>query len=234
LDIEQLKLGFLWYIIFIFSLVLHEFAHAFAAFKLGDRTAFEAGQVSLNPIPHMQREVFGTIIVPIISFILGGWMIGWASTPFDYKWAEKNMEKSAIMSLAGPAANLALIILAVVLIRIAYAADIFYAPDSIDFSHITASNLGGLYSSIGTFLSILFSLNVILMFFNLLPLPTFDGSSILIFFVKGEQARKVFEVINNPRFAFFSLIIAWNVFDYIFGPIHLFAINLLYPGVSYS
>ena len=182
----------------------------------------------------MQREVFGTIIVPIISFILGGWMIGWASTPFDYKWAEKNMEKSAIMSLAGPAANLALIILAVVLIRIGYAADIFYAPDSIDFSHITASNLGGIYSSIGTFLSIHFSLNVILMFFNLLPLPTFDGSSILIFFVKGEQARKVFEVINNPRFAFFSLIIAWNVFDYIFGPIHLFAINLLYPGVSYS
>ena len=233
MDIEQIKLGILWYVIFLFSLVLHEFSHAIAAFKLGDRTAFEAGQVSLNPIPLLRREVFGTIIVPIASFIFGGWMLGWASTPFDYRWAEKNMEKSAIMSLAGPAANFALIILAVVLIRIGYAADIFYAPDSIDFSHVTASFEGGIYSTLSVFLSILFSLNLILMLFNLLPLPTFDGSNLLLFFVKGEQARKVFEFIHNPKFTFFSVFVAWNIFDYIFYPIHLFAINLLYPGVSY-
>jgi Zn-dependent protease len=234
LDIEQIKLGFLWYVIFLFSLVLHEFAHAITALKLGDRTAYEAGQVSLNPIPHMQREVFGTIIVPIASFILGGWMIGWASAPFNYKWAEKNMEKSAIMSLAGPAANLSLIIISFILMRIGYAADIFYAPDSIDFSHVTASINGGIYSNLSIFLSILFSLNLILLLFNLLPFPTFDGSSLLLFFVKGEQATKVFEFIHNPRFTIFSVIVAWNIFDYIFYPIHLFAINLLYPGVSYS
>jgi len=233
MDLEQIKLGILWYVIFLFSIVLHEFGHAIAAMKLGDRTAFNEGQVSLNPIPHMQREVFGTIIVPIASFIFGGWMIGWASAPYDYQWAQRNKEKSAIMSLAGPAANLFLIIVAVLLIWMGYAADIFYAPDSIDFSHVTASEFGGMYSTLAIFLSILFSLNIILLFFNLLPLPTFDGSSLLLFFAKGEQAERVFEFVNNPRFAFFSLIIAWNVFDYIFGPIHLFAINLLYPGVSY-
>lgn len=234
MDPEQIKLGFLWYVIFLFSVVLHEFAHAIAAKKLGDNTAFEEGQVSLNPIPHMQREVFGTIIVPIISYIMGGWMIGWASAPYNYRWAEENKEKSAIMSLAGPAANLVLVIIAVILIRVGYAADVFYAPDSIDFSHITASDIGGIYSSIAIFLSIMFSLNIILLFFNLLPLPTFDGSSIILLFVKGDKAQKVFEIINNPRFAFFSLIIAWNIFDYIYGPIHLFAINLLYPGVAYQ
>ena len=59
MDIEQIKLGIIWYLIFLFSLVLHEFAHAITAYKLGDKTAFEEGQVSLNPIPHMQREKFG-------------------------------------------------------------------------------------------------------------------------------------------------------------------------------
>jgi Zn-dependent protease len=233
MDPEQIKLGFLWYVIFLFSVVLHEFAHAVAAKYLGDNTAFEGGQVTLNPIPHMQREVFGTLVVPIISYILGGWMIGWASTPYDYRWARQNMKKSAVMSLAGPAANLLLIIVAVVLIRMGYVADVFYAPDSIDFSHVTASVSDGLFSSIAVFLSIVFSLNIILLFFNLLPLPTFDGSSILLFFLKGELANKIFEMINNPRFAFSSLFVAWYVFDYIFGSIHLIAINLLYPGISY-
>lgn len=93
----------------------------------------------------MQREDFGIIIVPIVSYILGGWMIGWASAPYDYRWAEENKEKSAYMSLAGPAANLLLIIIAFLLIRIGYAVDIFYAPDSIDFSHVTASDAGGFF-----------------------------------------------------------------------------------------
>ncbi len=231
---EQIKLGIIWYIVFLFSLVLHEFSHAIAAYKLGDSTAFKEGQVSLNPIPHLRREVFGTVIVPIISFFLAGWMIGWASTPYDYQWAQKNMKKSAIMALAGPAANFILFLSAVILIRIGYASEIFMAPESINFSSVTASVDGGIYASLSTILSIFFSLNLILMIFNLLPLPTFDGSSLLLFFFEGEQAKKVFHFINNPGFAFFSIIIAWNLFDYVFGPIHLFAINLLYPGVSYQ
>ena len=114
-----------------------------------------------------------------------------------------------------------------------YIAEIFYAPDSVDFSSVTASHRGGIYSSLSTILSIMFLLNLILMIFNLLPLPTFDGSSMLIFFVKGDQAKKVFEFINNPGFTFFSIIIAWNAFDYIFYPIHTFVLNLIIPGVSY-
>jgi Zn-dependent protease len=230
---EQLKLGVLWYLIFLVSLVIHEFAHAITAYKLGDRTAFEEGQVSLNPIPHIRREIFGTVVVPILSFILGGWMFGWASTPYDYKWAEQNMRKSAKMALAGPASNLLLVVLAALLIRIGYAYGVFNAPASINFSAVTESSGGGLYGSLATILSIFFSLNLILMMFNLLPLPNFDGSSILLFFVEGEQAKKVFAFINNRSFFFISIFIAWRVFDYIFSPIHLFAINLLYPGVSY-
>jgi Zn-dependent protease len=230
----QIGLGIIWYVAFLFSLVLHEFAHAFTCYKFGDKTAFKGGQVSLNPVPHMRREIFGTIVVPIVSYILGGWMIGWASTPFDYNWAMKNIKKSAIMALTGPAANLLLFLFAAVIIRIGYVFGIFYPPESINFSSITAATGGGFYSSLATILSIFFSLNLILMLFNLLPLPLFDGGSLLLFFVKGERVEKVFEFIHNPGFKFLSIIIAWGIFDYLFGPIHLFVINHLYPGVFYQ
>lgn len=103
---DKLLDGLLWYIVFIFSTTLHEASHALAALKLGDRTAHEGGQVTLNPIPHIRREPIGTVAVPIISFILGGWMIGWASVPYNYAWSLKYPKKAAKMALAGPLANL--------------------------------------------------------------------------------------------------------------------------------
>lgn len=231
---EMIQLGVIWYVIFVFSLVLHEFSHAFLAYKFGDRTAFQGGQVSLNPIPHMKREKFGTIIVPIVSYILGGWMIGWASTPFDYNWAVRNLKKSALMSLAGPAANFLLFLTALLIIKIGYVYGVFFAPESINFSRVTATAHGSSFASFATILSIFFSLNLILMIFNLLPLPLLDGGSIPLFFVKGEKSEKIFEFMHNPRLMFFSIIIAWNIFDYLFSPIHLFIINHLYPGVFYG
>ncbi len=230
---EQLKLGVLWYGVFLFSLVLHEFAHAFMAYRYGDRTAYDAGQVSLNPIPHMQREKLGTIVVPIVSFFLGGWMIGWASAPFNYHWAMTHKQKSAMMALAGPAMNMVIAVTAAILIRVGYMYGVFAAPESINFSHVTEAVEGGSWTVIATVLSIMFSLNLILAVFNLLPLPNFDGSSVLLFFVQGETADKVFHFIHNRGFMFLSVIIAWNLFMYIFNPIHILALNILYPGVSY-
>ena len=231
---EKIILGLIWYVVFVFSLVLHEFAHAFAGYKLGDDTAFRGGQVSLNPIPHMEREILGTIIVPILSYILGGWMIGWASAPFDYNWAARNMKKSAAMSLAGPAANFVLFLTAALIIKAGYFYGIFEAPESINFSIVTAGAEGSLWEPIAPILSVFFSLNLILMLFNLLPFPLFDGSSVLLFFVKGKNAGKVFEFIHNPGFRFLSILVAWKIFGYIYIPIHIFVINHLYPGISYQ
>ena len=92
---EKLAEGLLWYVAFLFSTTLHEASHAFAAFRLGDRTAYEGGQVTLDPIPHMRREPIGTIVVPLLSFLLGGWMIGWASTPYNRNWAEQAPKRAA-------------------------------------------------------------------------------------------------------------------------------------------
>jgi Zn-dependent protease len=108
----------------------------------------------------------------------------------------------------------------------------FYAPDSITFSHVTAAETG-IFSAVATLVSILFSLNLILCIFNLIPLPSLDGSGVLPLLIEEDTARSYLEFIRNPSFTFIGLFIAWRVFDVIFHPIHLLSINLLYPGMRY-
>lgn len=229
----DLSTGLLWYFVFLFSTVLHEASHAFAALKFGDPTAYHGGQVTINPLPHIRREPFGTIVVPLFSFIMGGWMIGWASTPYDRIWARRNPHRSALMSLAGPASNLFLVVAAATLIHIGVYFDIFYAPDSINLSHITAAFEPGPWSSLASLLSIFFSLNLILCLFNLLPVPPLDGSGAAALFLDEERAASYHDFIEHPSFMFIGLFVAWKVFDVLYDPLHLFFINMLYPGVSY-
>ena len=90
----------LWLAAFLLSLTCHEAAHALVGKLGGDTTA--AAQVTLDPIPHIKREPFGTLVVPIASFFLqgGGWMIGWASAPYDPNWANRFPKRAAIMAAA--------------------------------------------------------------------------------------------------------------------------------------
>ena len=111
MDPDLLVLGLTWFVVFLFSTTLHEAGHAFAAWQLGDPTAYEGGQVSLNPLPHIQREPFGMVLVPLITFALNGWMMGWASAPYDPAWAHHYPKRAGVMALAGPAANLILVLI---------------------------------------------------------------------------------------------------------------------------
>jgi len=228
----NLALATVWYAVFIVSLTFHEAAHAFAAFKFGDPTAYYQGQVTLDPIPHIRRSPFGMVIVPIVSFILGGWMIGWASAPYDPYWADSNRRKAALMAMAGPAANLVLILLAALVIRAGMLMGFFHAPEQITFSRITAASPGPA-NALSILISILFSLNLVLLAFNLIPLPPLDGSSILIFFLSDQAARRYNAVIQEPQYRLIGLIIAWNMLDFILRPVHTIALNLLYPGAGY-
>ena len=82
MDMNTLAMLPLWYVAFLFSLTCHEAAHALAAKWGGDPTAYHAGQVTLNPMPHIQREPWGTVLVPLLSYLVGhGGMIGWGSAP---------------------------------------------------------------------------------------------------------------------------------------------------------
>jgi len=231
--LEKVFEGVLWYLAFLLSITLHEASHAFAAMRLGDLTAYQGGHVTLDPIPHIRREPMGTVVIPILSYIFGGWMIGWASVPYDPEWAFHYPRRAAIMALAGPIANFVLLVVAGVLIRSGMAFDVFIPPESINFTHVTAAAQHGFYEPVATFLSILFSLNLLLFMFNLLPLPPLDGSGVAQLFMSEEQARRYLAFVRKSSFSFLGLIIAWNVFGYVYSPVHLLAINLLYPGLHY-
>jgi Zn-dependent protease len=225
--------GFLWYLAFLFSVVVHEASHAFAALKLGDETAYNGGQVTLDPLPHIKREPFGTVAMPILSFLAGGWMIGWASAPYDPVWARSYPQRSALMALAGPLSNFLVVAATGIVIHTGIAMGLFYAPDSINFSCIVASRQEGLLMGVATLLSIMFSLNVLLFIFNLIPMPPLDGSGAIPLLVSREKAGAYMDLIHSSPFSILGIFIAWKVFDVIFDPIHLLFINLLYPGAGY-
>ena len=226
--------GIQWYLVFLFSTTLHEASHAFAAMKLGDSTAYEGGQVTLDPLPHIRREPIGTVVVPIISFILGGWMMGWASVPYDREWALNHPKRSAIMSLAGPTANLLLVVVAMLVIRTGMASGIFFPPESLTFSHIVESSGGRNLDIAASFVSLFFSLNLLLFLFNLLPVPPLDGSGIIPLFLSHATAQKYLMLLYNSPAGIFGLFLAWKIFGYVYSPLHLVAVNVLYPGLHYQ
>jgi Zn-dependent protease len=225
----DLALGLLWYLVLLFSLTFHEAAHAWAAQRGGDLTAYHAGQVSLDPRPHIQREPFGTIFMPLLSFVWFGYMFGWASTPYDPTWAERYPRRAAWMSAAGPAANLLLVVLAGVAIRMGILSEVFFYPDHISFSHVVASMAPGLWETLATLLSITFVLNLLLFIFNLIPVPPLDGSGVVGLFLSEENAGKLQAVMHQPRFSLFGLLAAWFLIREIFGPAFGVALQLLYP-----
>ena len=233
MNTPDLALGVIWYIVFLFSTTCHEAAHSLVAKLGGDLTAAEGGQVTLNPIPHIRRSPFGMVVVPILSYVLGGWMIGWANAPFDPQWQRQYPRRSAWMALAGPAANFSLMIVAGIAIRIGLAAGSFRAPDVIH-------GLGGLVlpangagpTFLTSALSILFILNLLLGTFNLLPVPPLDGhAGIMVAMPEGVAQRYLDFIQHSRNFALLGLIVAWTLFDRIFMPVFGFAMHTLYAGV---
>ena len=223
-----------WYIVFLLAITLHEGAHALAAYLGGDSTAYDNGQVTLNPIPHIKHEPFGTVVVPIIALFVMGWPLGFASAPYDPLWAGRHPYRAAFMALAGPAANLLLVILAAVLIWIGLAAGVFQSPDTANVGHVVDATGDGMWVSVAQVLSIVYSLNLLLFVFNLLPFPPLDGSGALSLLLPENAAVKLQEFLRNPMFTVLGLLLAWRIFGPIFSPIFTFALNILYPGAGYS
>ena len=230
---ELLALGALWYLVFLLSTTFHEAAHAYVAKLGGDPTAFHGGQVTLNPIPHMRREPIGTIFAPIISYLVGGWMIGWASAPYDPDWQRRYPHRAGWMALAGPAANLSLTLLAGLMIRMGMAGGFFAAPEKASFTRIVEATGPGAAALAATSLSILLMLNLLLFAFNLLPIPPLDGHTGITLLMSKETAVKFTTFSRSPMFTYIGLLVAWQLFDRIFDPIFKLALRLLYPGSEY-
>lgn len=226
--------GLMWYFVFLYSTVCHEAGHAWSAWKLGDSTAYEGGQVSLDPIPHVKREPFGMVVIPILSYLLGGWMMGWASAPLDPEWVERNPRPSVWVSLAGPAANLVLLLASVLCIHLGLHFGVFEPPNVMSSTHVVDATRQGLWDLAAAVVSIVFSLNLLLFFFNLLPLPPLDGSNLPFLFLGHDAALTYRRFVWSPVVQILGLLLAFRGFRYVYPAIEGAVQNLIYPGIHYS
>lgn len=234
MDLDLLSLLPLWYVTFLLSTTCHEAAHALAAKLGGDPTAFHAGQVSLNPLPHMRREPMGMLFFPFLTYLFGGFMMGWASAPYDPAWQRRHPRRAAWMSLAGPAANFALVLLAAGIIHGGLALGWFRLPMGVSFTHIVDATASPAAEGAAQFVSILFSLNLLLGTFNLLPAPPLDGFSALGIVLPARASIWLEEFAQRMRpLMLIGLLVAWQVFGKVYTPIFLASVMLLYPQAAY-
>jgi Zn-dependent protease len=208
---QFLILGFIYYVVFLFSTTCHEAAHALVAKWGGDNTAELGGQVSLNPIPHIRRSPYGMVVFPLLSFfLLNGGMIGFASAPYDPNWARRHPHRSALMALAGPTTNFLLMLVGAFGLRAAISL------------HLVETRSFG-----AQLLFALFSLNLLLGVFNLIPVPPLDGSSVIMLLMSEEKARGYLDWMRSGTFAMPGILISLIVFRYIFPPVENFVQSLL-------
>ena len=165
------------FVILIFSLCVHESAHAWMASRLGDQTARMLGRVSLNPMVHV--DPIGTLLLPAIMIFgplisagaLGGYLIGWAKpTPVNTRYFRKFVRDDNLVTLAGPVSNL-LLALAAFLGK----AGMVLFQDHLPQTGTMSTSLDALWTLCG----IAILVNLSLFFFNLLPIPPLDGSHLL-------------------------------------------------------
>ena len=184
-------------IVLVFSAIIHEYMHGFMADRLGDSTAKDLGRLTLNPIPHI--DLFGSIILPLLMIFSGtGIIFGWAKpVPFNPYNLRDQKYGPAKVALAGPLGNFILALMFALVLRL----------------------LPGMNSAMVSFVGMIVYINLMLMVFNLLPIPPLDGSKVLAAFLPVKAQLKFFEleryglliVIFFVLFAsnFITPIIAW-------------------------
>lgn len=155
-------------LVLVFSVTIHEVSHGLAAFALGDETAKHLGRLTLNPLKHL--DLWGSLIIPALSFILGGFMIGWAK-PVPYNPYNLRDQKygPALVGAAGPLSNLFIAIVFGLMLRtLPYWNSLAANPQALQF----AQGFGEIFLYI-------VQINLVLAVFNLVPIPPLDGSKLL-------------------------------------------------------
>ena len=181
LSAERLGNIALMVVIVLCSTVLHEVAHAAMAYKLGDPTAKEHGRLTLNPAAHL--DPVGSVLLPILMALAGGPIFAFAKpVPYNPNRLRNPVRDEVLVALAGPACNLVQAFVGAIAFRACYGA-------FVDSGQASA----GLYIAVQALSSYVY-LNLMLMFFNLIPLPPLDGSAIIFPLLKGEARRKYYVV----------------------------------------
>ena len=156
----------------IFAITLHETAHGYVARHFGDMTAYAQGRITLNPIAHI--DPIGTVLVPLITFLVGGILFGWAKpVPVNYNYLRNPKRDMLWVAAAGPAANLVMAIFWTFVIKMA-----MLLPESSLSLPLELMGKAGI------------TINAVLMVLNLLPLPPLDGGRIAVSLLPQSMAYR--------------------------------------------
>jgi Zn-dependent protease len=173
----------------LFAITLHEAAHGYVARYFGDMTAYAAGRITLNPLRHI--DPIGTVLLPLLTLWMGGVLFGWAKpVPVNFA-ALRNPKKDMLwVALAGPASNLAMMVLWVLLAKLTLLLPAGYFTDPLQkMAHI------GIW------------INLVLMLLNLLPLPPLDGGRVAVSLLPHRQAYMLARVEPYGMFILILLVI---------------------------
>jgi Zn-dependent protease len=197
---------FIFFLVLVFSLTMHEAAHAWSADRLGDPTARFLGRVSLNPAVHI--DLIGTIVFPLIAITTNLPIIGWAKpVPVDIlKLRDNWRQKFMVIAAAGPASNLVIATMAAIALRVADPGDI--EPGSV----LEVS------TPVATLLEATVTMNVLLAVFNMLPVPPLDGGNVLSGVLRGGIANMFDQLRPYGFLILYALMFTGTLFTLIAPP----------------
>lgn len=212
----------IYLVVLLLAISAHEAGHAWMSYKFGDDTAYMLGRVTLNPVSH--TNPIGTLLIPIVAFILGSVggalgsipLIGWGKpTPVNPRKWENYKLANVMVSVAGVLANLILLVIGIGIAKIMMTQG--FTP---------ADFLGRGTNPLAIFVSNLMLLNLSLFVFNLLPFPPLDGSKIMATFLP-DSAAPVLNLLEQYGFLILMFLIYIGVFSLILYPFRLGLVYLL-------
>ncbi|HAK88959.1 MAG TPA: site-2 protease family protein [Nitrospiraceae bacterium] len=194
----------------LIAIILHEVAHGFVAYTLGDPTAKMMGRLTLNPIAHI--DIFGTVLMPLLLFVLtnGQFVFGYAKpvpiNPYNFKNPKRDM---AISAAGGPLTNLSLAFLSVLILKYAVIPAAGFMSEDVVIKFIKPMVM---------MLTASVSINVILASFNLIPVPPLDGGRVLMGFLPHKQSQALGK-LEPYGMIIIVLLVATGMARYIIMPL---------------